>query len=151
MKIRNSIKIKNSKLKILRPSSEEGFLALMSAIIISAVLMIVVFSVSFSGFMTRFNILDSEYKTKSYSLAEGYISDSFIVLAQKLSENPSYPGTGGQVSLGGLDYYEIIVSGASVTIKAHSVVERATTNIQVEGTYSGGSLVIDSWKEVPSF
>jgi hypothetical protein len=150
------MKILNSKFKILNSlpdhSGQEGFLALMSAIIISAVLAVVVFSVSFAGFMTRFNILDSEYKARSYVLAEGYAGNALIILAQGLALNPSYSGTGGNVAISGTtaDYYSVSITGGSaVTINSHSVVQGATTNINISGTYSGGSFIVNSWKEVP--
>ena len=142
----------------LKTSSESGFLALMSAIIISAVLMIVIFSVGFSGFMTRFNILDSEYKTTSYNLAENYVNQAWLKLSQNLSLTPTYSGTqtlnypSGCTS--NCDYYSIIAAGGSpnnLEIRGHSVYQKATTNIKVTASYSGGVLTITKWEELPNF
>ena len=51
-------------------NKESGFILLMSSIVVSAILVAVVFSLSFSGFFTRFNLLDSYNKEASLNLAE---------------------------------------------------------------------------------
>lgn len=75
-------------MKSLYKNSNEGFIALISAVIISLVLMMVVFSVSTLGFFSRFNQLDSEYKEKSSALAESCVDLAIL----KLIENKDYPG-----------------------------------------------------------
>lgn len=82
------MKIENCKLKILGHTGQEGYLALMSSIIIAGVLMAAVFSLSFKSFMTRFNILDAEYKKRSFSYAEA-CADTAVL---KVIENNSYAG-----------------------------------------------------------
>src|SRR3989344_2331312 len=57
-----------------------GFIALISAVIISLVLMVVVFSVSTLAFFSRFNQLDSEYKEKSSALAESCVDLAILKL-----------------------------------------------------------------------
>ncbi|OGM99797.1 MAG: hypothetical protein A3B91_02125 [Candidatus Yanofskybacteria bacterium RIFCSPHIGHO2_02_FULL_41_29] len=142
-----SIKIINYKFKIQRNKSEDGFIALMSAIIIAAVLMVVVFSVSFSGFMTRFNILDDEYKTRSFSLAEAYADEAILELAKLWVVDPAFSGT-STITVSATDYYSYETVGTEYVIKAHSVVQKATTNIRV--TIDKTTFTTTDREEVPS-
>src|SRR3989338_10652840 len=54
---------------MIHNTNQSGFILLMSSIVISAILVVVVFSLSFSGFFTRFNLLDSYNKEASLALA----------------------------------------------------------------------------------
>lgn len=67
---------------------QSGFIALMSAIIISAVLMTVTFSLSYDGFLARFNLLDGANKERSLNVAEACVN----IAINKLIENMAYPG-----------------------------------------------------------
>lgn len=66
-------------MKQIRP---KGFIALISAIIISAVLIALVFSASTSGMYARFNALGSEYKRASLALADSCSNIALLRLAQ---------------------------------------------------------------------
>ena len=79
------MKIVNCKLKI---DDESGYIALMSAIIISAVLTTVVFALNSNSFLTRFSILENEYKKRSFNLAETCAN---LALLKKV-EDLSYAG-----------------------------------------------------------
>lgn len=65
--------------------SESGFIALLSAIIISVVLLIVAFSGSMAGIWSRINILDSESKEKSFHPAEGCGDVAILSLMQGIA------------------------------------------------------------------
>src|SRR5260221_6266642 len=67
-------------------SKQKGFIALMSAIIISVLLLAITLSLSFSGYFTRFNIVDSESKERSSALGES-CGDAAIL---KLISNKDY-------------------------------------------------------------
>ena len=54
-------------------NSSAGFIALFSVIIITSVLLISAVALSFSGFLGRFNVFDSELKAESSALAEACI------------------------------------------------------------------------------
>ena len=58
--------------------SDKGFIALMSAIIISFILIVITITLGMSSLFGRFNILDSESKERSYALAEA-CGDSAIL------------------------------------------------------------------------
>src|SRR4029078_13703994 len=78
--------------------ADSGFIALVSAIIISVVLLLITTSLDLSGFYNRANILDWELKEKSSALAEACAD---IVLL-RLAQNAGYLG-GENVTVSGND------------------------------------------------
>ncbi|HEY9585493.1 MAG TPA: hypothetical protein VJJ02_02790 [Candidatus Paceibacterota bacterium] len=66
---------------------QQGFIALMSSIIISIILMTMVLTVSTSSFYARFDALGGENKRESLGLAEGCMNLALL----RLAENPSAP------------------------------------------------------------
>jgi len=87
-------------------NASSGYIALVSVIIISALLLIIATSAGFTGFFGRFSILDSEYKERSLALAEA-CGDAALL---KLSSDPGYapPGGGEQVPVAGSDVCTIL-------------------------------------------
>jgi hypothetical protein len=73
--------------------TDSGFMALLSAIIISAVLLLSMVQIGSASFFTRSNILDYELKEKSLALAEGCME----VARLRLTIDPGY---GGHETLG---------------------------------------------------
>lgn len=73
--------IKNYNKGLARRSTTEGFIALISVVIISFVLLLVATTLGLKGFFSRFNILDSESKTKSAELVNGCIETARLKLA----------------------------------------------------------------------
>jgi len=69
--------------------SNHGFIALISAIIISVVLLLVATNASLTSFYGRSNILDGKLKVKSSALAEACADHAIL----KLTINPSYNPT----------------------------------------------------------
>jgi hypothetical protein len=57
---------------------QRGYIALMSAIIISSLLLVISVSLGTSGFFSRFNVLETESKQKSQSLAEGCLQAAIL-------------------------------------------------------------------------
>src|ERR1035437_3862474 len=66
--------------------NDSGFIALMSAIVMSAILLLIASTLSFTGFSGRLNILDSEYKEKSSALAEACMDTAIL----KIANNKDY-------------------------------------------------------------
>lgn len=66
-----------------------GFVALMTAIMLSVILMTVAISLNQVGFLTRSEVLDSEYKDRSFALAEGCVDIALLKLAQNSGYNPT--------------------------------------------------------------
>ena len=68
--------------------SQEGFIALISAIVISFLLITITVALNFVGFYGRFNILDSEYKETSVGLAEACADSAMLQLVQGIMPLP---------------------------------------------------------------
>ncbi len=68
---------------------QKGFVALMTVIIITAVLTATAFSLSYQSYFSRANSLYAEYKAKSAALAQGCLENAKLSLAQNPSFNPS--------------------------------------------------------------
>jgi hypothetical protein len=83
-----------------------GFVALMSVIIISIVLVLLTVSLSFSSFYGRFNLLDTEFKIQSNNLATSCADMALLKLRLNSSYNLVFPGE------------TVIVVGDSCTIKS---------------------------------
>lgn len=130
-------------------SSEAGYIALISSIIIAGVLMAVVFTLSFKSFMTRFNILDTEYKKRSFSYAEACADVAIL----RVIENSSY--TGETIPFGSEECIIAVTGGPTgpFTIRAESSVpkagsRKAVSNIEVT---LDSSFSVTDWKEVSNF
>jgi len=124
---------------------QEGYIALMSAIIISAVLVGISVSISTTGFFVRFNVLDAEYKLRSAALAESCVNVALLRLAQ----NPGLPAA-GSVAVGN-EYCNIVSvrknGSQQIIIQTKGVVREAVSNLQVVISSSNFSLI--SWEEIP--
>lgn len=69
--------------------TNRGFIALVSVIIISFVLVLTAISLNFSGFYARFNVLDMEIKARTEALARGCIEQAKLEIAI----DPSFIGS----------------------------------------------------------
>lgn len=126
---------------------QDGFMALMSAIIISILLLAISLTVSLTGFFSRFNIVDSEFKQRSMTLAEACVDAALLNFAK----DPSYNPSNESVTIGS-DQCKIIakiVLGAETTFRTQAIVNKSYTNLQV--TVHTVSLAIIRWEEVPHF
>ena len=127
--------------------TESGFVALMSAIILSVVLLLVTTTLSFSGFSSRLNILNSEYKERSYSLAEACVDVAIL----KLATSPTYSGGPPDVDVG-TDKCVIEVFNPSsdpIIVKTKGTFQNTVTNLKI--TVGKTSLAVISWEELPNF
>jgi hypothetical protein len=70
---------------------QHGFIALMSVIIISAVLLGAAATASTAGFFARFNELNAEYKKTASGLAESCINTALLNLAQNYTYTLATP------------------------------------------------------------
>lgn len=72
-----------------RAPEQKGFIALTSALIICAVMLLIATGGSLAGFYTRMNALNDEYKERSFSLAEACANQTLL----KLLSTPTYGGS----------------------------------------------------------
>lgn len=120
--------------------NNSGFMALMSTIIISVILLLIATSLSLTSFYGRTNILDFELKEKSFALAEA-CADTAIL---RLAEDSSYGGN-ETVNVVGADKCQIeSVVGGTINVKADY--KNYITKLEIE--INSTDLSIISWQEV---
>ena len=117
--------------------TKRGFIALMSAIIISVLLIAVTVSLGFSAFFTRFNILDSESKEQSGNLAEACADAAILDISQGFIPPPN---TGITLE----NNHCTIISATATTIQIQATVNRSYTNLKV---VIDGNFNVTSWQE----
>lgn len=123
-----------------------GYIAITSALIVSALLLLVVVALSVSSFLYRFTIADSDSKAASRAASEACVEYALL----KLALTPSYAGNEvvtitPQTSCAILP---ITTQGAQKTITASSTVENAVTYLRVTVTLSPMSIA--AWEEAPA-
>lgn len=124
----------------------DGFVALVSSVIISLVAMAVVFSASFSGFFAR-NSVSANY-TKEIS---AYLSESCVHTAMlKLQQDIDYAGN-ETITIGSdnCTIRAVQTSGSNKTVQTRALFERATTNYEV--VIDTSNWTVSSWKELTNF
>ncbi|MBI4087503.1 MAG: hypothetical protein HY434_01590 [Candidatus Liptonbacteria bacterium] len=139
--IGNLLKAISYKLK-----ARVGYIGIVSALIISAVVVLIMVAVGQISFLNRINISDTHLKKKSRALAEGCVDTALL----KLASNASYAGNE-------------TITVASDTCKIVSVVSSSTGKIisaqgkflgavtDVKATVDTNTFSIVGWEEVRSF
>lgn len=127
--------------------NNRGFVALISTIIISAILLLVIASSGLVSFYSRYNTLDAELKERSNAAADACADEALVQLAQ----DPGYAG--GVLSLNSLDQCRIgkITSvGANTQFEVQATSSQtAVTNLKIVFDPSDVSIV--SWQEIAVF
>lgn len=129
--------------------NEQGFIALITAIALSAILIAVTVALNQSGFFTRSALLDSEYKERSAALAQACVNTALL----KLAANPAYTGNEiltvqGDSCLIRPTKINVPIAGQD-TIETSAIFQEATTNLSV--VVNAPDFSILSWDEVPHF
>lgn len=132
-------------------TNQNGYIAIISAIVISIVLIAITLTLSFSGFFLRFNILGTEYKKVSYALAQGCVNTALV----KLANDPSYSGP-EDITLDAMankkcKIISVTGSGNSRTIKTQSVYQNSFTDLQVNASITASNITPTSWIELEHF
>lgn len=124
-----------------------GYIALISIIVISVLLLTMGVVISFGGFFTRFTILENEYKEISTSLAEA-CADMAIL---KLIENWNYAG--GEDQIIDSNSCRIVsvqdINGSQKLIKTKAVYQNSHTNLEIAVEKNGSKINIIFWREIP--
>jgi hypothetical protein len=122
---------------------QRGFIALISIIIIGAILAVLMYTLDTGMYFSRFDALSGENKRESLALAESCVHAALL----KLAQNSSYvPGaTGDKIA---------VDTGKNCTICAvlPNIVTRASynaafTTITATGTLANGVFTVSSWQE----
>ena len=126
----------------LKIEKDSGFVALITAIILSFILIITTATLNQTSFLARGMLLASEYKERSAALAEACVD----VARLKLVNNASYGGN-ETISIGSGDC-DIRPITANI-IETRAEYQKAFTNLKV--VVSSSSLSVISWDELVSF
>lgn len=126
--------------------NNSGFMAIMSAIIISVILLIIATTLGFNGFQSRLNILDSELKERSLGLADACIDIAMQQIASDLSYagDVSFPVGSDSCYVG-----TITPSGTQRIFKTRGVYSSFHTNLRVTIETSDFSII--SYEEISTF
>ena len=126
---------------IYSQNNESGFMALISAIVMSLILITITVILNLTGFFGRYNILDAEYKETSKGLAEACVDTAILGITQG---NIPLPNT--VITVGPNQCTIVSVTGASpAIIKTQAIFKKSYTNLKV--SYSPSTFSINSWEE----
>ncbi len=145
--------MKNLQLTAYNLQLESGFIALMSAIVISVMLLAITLALGFSGFFARFNVLDSESKERSSALAEACGDSAILKISQDGAYAPSpvfdfTTQTGGEsvsVDTDSCTIASVDSSGSQKIIKTQANFNKAYTNLRI--VIDTTDFTIVSWDE----
>lgn len=127
-------------------TSNTGYIALISTIIISVLLLTITTALSFSGFFVRFNVLGSEYKEKSNGLAEACGDAALLKLA--IDPDPAHAANQTvQVGSDSCKILDVVQAGGKYTIYTQGNFQRSYTNLEI--LVNDIDLSIISWEEIP--
>mgnify|MGYP001567158670 CR=1 FL=1 len=117
---------------------KSGYIALTSAIIISVLILSIGLSLSFTGFFSRFNVLDSEYKEKGFALAKACVDKALLKLAQNISYSGNeYIAVGNDQCL----IFPVETLGNQKIVKTKAIFQNSVTNLKTIVNSSDFSIV----------
>lgn len=129
---------------------ESGFIALMSAMVISVLLLAITLTLGLSSFFSRFNVFDSESKARSIGLAEACADSAILEVSGGTYSTNKVINVGPTSS----DNCTIVSaakdqpSTGQTLIKTQSVINKAYTNLKI--ILNSSDLAISSWDECPN-
>ncbi len=106
--------------------NKDGYIAIVSALILTALIITIVASISLSVFVGRSNILNSSFKEMSRSLANACMNVALL----KLVLDPNYAGGETVTVSSDCDIISVTVNGNQKTITVQAVSDGAATNIR---------------------
>lgn len=136
----------------MNTSSQKGFVALMTVIIVGAILLTLVFTLGASAFLNRFSIFDTQNKRMSLALAESCANMAMVKIASNPNYNPSAElvtvgsGAGESCRICGVSP----VGGPNYTIRVRAVYQGAFTNLTIAGSIVSNNFDVTAWSETPS-
>lgn len=137
-----------------------GFIALMSVIILSAVLLGMAATANTAGFFARFNLLDREYKKTALGLADSCANIALLNLAQNYSYTLAAPSTvpldsntctiQSVVNLGApsTSSRTVLITTEAHNGQAFSTVEVNATVANPASAPATNPIIINAWREI---
>ena len=127
----------------MNTNHDQGFIALITAILISALLLGITLAQSRAAFYYRAQLLESEQKAQSRALAESCVHEAIL----RLTLDNSYAGNEEiQIAQQRCTIRPIEPTPNGLIIKTDSSVENASTDLTVEVTSTDFAII--SWQEV---
>ena len=127
-------------------SKEGGFVALITAIIFSVILLAMTISLNQAGFFARSALADNEYKERSIALAEACADSAILKIAVGATALPA------ETIFVGDDTCTINSVGTAVsgiyTITTKATFQKSVTKLEVK-IDSIAPFAVNSWKEAP--
>jgi hypothetical protein len=123
---------------------QSGYIALISVIIMSALLLTITVALSSANYFSRYNILENEYKQHSSDLAEACIN----YVKGQLAGNPGYTVTTITPVMVGSDSCAIISAGG-LTVKAQGAYPKTGPDISFTNltVVLNSNLTVNFWRE----
>ncbi len=123
--------------------SKQGYIALISIIIITAVILIISISINLSGVSEIQMSVSENQSLESFAVAEAGISEAMI----RLKRDSGY--SGGSLNIGnGSCTIEVTSNASNRTITSTGIVNDLTRKIESIVELNGNNLTIISWKEI---
>ena len=134
---------------MMRIQIERGFVALMSVIIISAIMLSIIFTLNLSSFFARFDALGTENKRVSLGLAEACIEAAKLKVAQNAAYAPASGGDSVTVSTSNTCRICRVTAngGNSYTIATRAVTSGSYSNLEITGTITASAFAVTNWAE----
>lgn len=129
-------------------AENKGYIAITSAVIISALLLTIAVAVSFTSYLSRFNVLSVYFKERSYALAEACAEKALLNLT--LDNNYAGNESIAVSSEESCNILPIELLGNQKIIKTTASSSGVISNIRVRVIFPA-PLTIVSWEEVDSF
>ena len=126
---------------MIQKNYKNGFVALITAIILSLILIVVTVTLNRSSFFTRSAILEAEYKEMSSALAEACVDGAML----RIATTPGYSISNDPVIVGTETCTIDSVSGG--TIQTSADVNKSITRLEVIVDLSDDLSVV-SWNEI---
>ncbi len=135
----------HTKRKIKRLEDHRGYTALMSVLLVSGILLLVVSVSSYSGYFSRLNVLESEFKERSLALAEACADEALLNLAR----DASYSGN-VTIVIGGTPCTigPVVTLETSIVFRTKASFKNAHTNLRI--SVNRETLTTLSWEETPT-
>ncbi|MDI6820814.1 MAG: hypothetical protein QMD65_01385 [Patescibacteria group bacterium] len=126
-------------------NKNNAFIAVITAVIISAIVLIIAIAISSSNFISRFNSLSFEMKDISKGVAKGCLEYARLKLAV------GFYGGNETTTISSYNcyIYPIETVGTTTIIKSNATVQNKTTNLKL--TVSNGALQTIYLEEVSGF
>ncbi len=139
--------------RILHKPAQSGFIALMSAVVISAILVGLISTVGVASFFARFDSLGLENKRAALALAESCVNVALLAIATS-TDTMHYAASDRSVAIDAdargnpmtCVITDIIHSGPDVTIDAYASSDDSFDSVSAKASLTPGIQIL-SWNE----